>query len=314
MGCEPLTSIQIETLEPAKIDFPGNFNKIIFINADTDINNDKKVDSVLYDMITSEMNLGFLQSIKTTASIDTLDYLYLQGFPKNHLLYNDSVISWAYLEYLSKKAGSADVFIILESIKISLSNESSVDYMAYPTVYIKHREMAVNIKWSVYDLNQKIRLDDYNFTDTLYWEKIAYTEENALKAMPSMEKNLREMSYFAAFDYGKRILPSWNRENRYYFQEGNKNFNKATQLIKHENDWNIAIDIWLEETNNKDRELASRACFNLALAYEIKGKFDLAIQWARESYRIKSKTKTQYYISILEARKRNFKRLQKQIQ
>lgn len=311
-GCQPLTVIQIETLEPASIDFPGNFNKLIFINADTDINNDEKTDTVLYNLITKEMNLGFLEAIRSTASIDTTDYLYVKGFPNRNLLYFNDTISWSYLERISGST-NADLFIILDSIKITMGNESYVDYMAYPTLYYQTREMAVNAYWSIFDLVERKRLDRYRYSDTLYWEKSAYTEAKLNKEMPSLEKCLREMSFFVAFDYGKRVLPSWDKEGRYYFELGNKDFKLASQLIRDEDNWDKAIELWLKYVDNFDREIASRACFNLALAYEIKGNFDLAIKWAEQSKKIKNKTKTKYYISILEDRKKDLEKLQKQL-
>lgn len=310
-SCQPLTSLNIETLVPAKIEFPGNFNKLVFINLDDDINNDNKIDTAIYNIITNEMNLGFIEAINTSSGINPSDYMYVKGFPKIENLYKLDTISWDYLEKLTKKY-NADIFIILDSINLSMSSESYTDYYSYPTEYSKYREISVNIYWSVFDLVEKKRLDKYNYIDTLFWEAKSYSKTQVEKELISVEKSLREVSFFAAFDYGSRILPMWKQETRYYFNLGNKDFKHAALLVK-DNKWKEATDIWGKYTNNIDREIASRACFNIALANEIKGDFDLAISWAEKSKKIKNKTKTRYYISMLKTRKKNTEKLQKQI-
>jgi hypothetical protein len=310
-ACEPLSSIRIETLVPAPIEFPGNFNKLIFINTDTDINNDGNIDTLLYNMITSEMNLGFLEAINSTTSIDSSKFLFVKGFPTRERIYKSDTISWNYLENISGNT-NADLFIILDSIKLTMDNESYVDHMSYPTEYYHLREMAVNIHWSVFDLVEKKRLDQYNYKDTLFWESVEYSEAQLKRKIPSLEKCLREMSFFSALDYGNRILPGWQQEYRYYYELGNKDFKKAAINVK-QNDWESASQIWINYVDNYDRELASRACFNLALANEMKGDFKTAINWAEQSNTIKNKTKTRYYISKLKTRQKNVEKLQKQL-
>ena len=312
LACEPLTSIRIETLVPASIEFPGNFNKLIFVNADTDINNDGIIDTSLYNIITSEMSLGFLNAINSTSSIDSSKFLFIKGFPTREKLYAHDTISWSYLKKLTGNT-NADLFVILDSIKLTMDNESSVDYMSYPTEYYHLRQMSVNIHWSVFDLVEKKRLDQYNYKDTLFWESVEYSEAQLKRKIPSLEKCLREMSFFSALDYANRILPGWQQENRYYFQLGNKDFKQAAMLITQQSDWNSASQIWINYVDNYDRELASRACFNLALANELKGNFEIAIKWAEQSNKIKNKTKTRYYISMLKTREKNLKKLQEQL-
>lgn len=310
-SCQPLTSLHIETLVPAKIEFPGNFNKLIYINLDTDINNDNETDTILYKIITNEMNSGFIEAINTSTGIDTANYLYVKGFPKREKFYKLDTISWNYLEKMAGNS-NADIFIVLDSINLTMNNESYTDYYTYPTEYYKYREISVNIFWSVFDLVERKRLDQYHYNDTLFWEAIGYSKTQAEKELPSMERSIRELSFFAALDYGDRILPGWQRETRYYFNSGNKDFKNAALLVK-DDKWNEASVIWEKYVNSIDREIASRACYNLALANEIMGEFSIALTWAKKSNNIKNKTKTRYYISLLKTRKKNIEKLQKQI-
>ena len=307
-SCEPLSTIRIET---SSIEFPGNFNKIVFINLESDLNNDQNIDTLLYTIITQEMNLGFIDAIKSTAGIDSSHFLYLKGFPNRNRVYNEDTISWYFLEQIAKK-GDADIFIILDSLNMQMNNEEYTDHYSYPVEYYKYRELRISAFWSVYDFIEKKRLDKYNYTDTLYWEREGYMKAEVDKNMPGVEQCIREASYFAASDYAKRVFPGWQTELRYYFITGNTDFKIAAELVK-KNKWEEASALWEKYTKDIDKEIASRACFNLALANEMSGNIDIAIAWAETSEKIKKKSRTRYYIYNLKMRKEEIEKLGKQI-
>ena len=310
-SCQPLTSIQIETIIPAKIEFPGNFNKIVFINLATDINHDDKTDTLLYKIITDEMSLGFMDAIQLSAGVDSTKFLYLKGYPDKDKLYESDTVSWQYLEKVSGNS-DADIFIILDSLNFSMVSDVITEYYYVPTEYYKYRQLAINIYWSVFDLVEKKRLDQYHYNDTLLWDARGYFKVEVERKMPSVERSIRETSYFAAADYANRIFPGWQSETRYYFHLGNKDFEKAAQFVK-DNNWEEASKIWKKYTNDIDKEVASRACYNMAFASEMEGKLGLAIAWAEKSNNIKNKTRTRYYISLLKNRQKDLKKLQEQI-
>lgn len=311
-SCEPYTAIKIETIIPAKIDFPGNFNKIVFINLATDVSGDKETDTLLYKIITEEMSLGFMDAIELSVGVDSSNFLYVKGFPERDKIYNsDTIISWSFLEKLSGNS-NADIFIIIDSLNLSMTSDIITEYYEMPQEYYKYRELAVNIYWSVFDLVEKRRLDKYHYNDTLLWDARGYLKVEVENKMPSVERSIRETSYFAASDYANRIFPGWQSEYRYFFHLGNRDFENAAQYAKN-NDWEKASEIWLNYADNIDKEIASRACFNLALANEMLGKLDLAIKWAEQSNIVKAKTRTRYYISLLKRRKEDLSKLKYQI-
>jgi Family of unknown function (DUF6340) len=310
-SCEPLSTIRVETVVPANIEFPGSFKKIVFINLESDLNNDQKTDTLLYKIITQEMNLGFIDAIKSTAGIDSSRFLYLKGFPNKNRVYNRDTISWYYLGEIAKNS-DADIFIILDSMNLNMNNEEYTDTYSYPVEYYKYRELRISAFWSVYDLIDKKRLDKYNYADTLYWEREGYMKAEVEKSMPGVEQCIREASYFTASDYAKRVFPGWQTEIRYYFVTGNKDFKLAAELVKN-NKWEEASVFWEKYTKDIDKEIASRACFNLSLANEMTGNLDIAIAWAETSEKIKKKSRTRYYIYNLKMRKEELEKLGQQI-
>ena len=310
-NCQPLTSIQIETLVPSQIDFPGNYNLIVFANLDNDINNDNDIDTILYNMITNEMNLGFLDAIKMSAGVDSSVFLFVKGYPDKDRIYYNDTISWDYLDRLANSS-RADIFILLDSLKLSMESDIYTNFYSEPTEYYKFRELSVQINWSVFDLFERKRLDSFSYKDTLFWEAYGYSKSQVESNLNSLEQSIRETAYFAAYDYGKRILPGWKTEVRYYFNTGNIDFQKAADHV-YNNNWDDAAAIWEKYVDHIDKEIASRACFNLAVVNEIKGKFIVAIGWAERSNEIKPKTRTRYYIEILKERQQDLEKLEKQL-
>jgi len=310
-SCNPLSSIRVETIKPAKIEFPGNFNKAVFINLATDLNKDQEIDTLLYRMITEEMSLGFMDATKFSAGIDTSAFFYLKGFPLKEKLYNSDTISWTYLENISDH-NNADIFIVLDTLKLSMDSGQSVNYYTAPEEYYVFRELAINAYWSVFDLYTKKRLDKYHYGDTLLWDAFGYFKTEIENKMPSVEQSIREASYFSALDYANRIFPVWQIETRYFYHLGNDDFKQAGQFVRNY-EWEKAIKTWEKYIDHIDKEIASRACFNLAFANEILGKLDLAIAWAKQSKAIKNKARTRNYISLLQSRKKELKELKTQV-
>ncbi|MFP4025881.1 MAG: DUF6340 family protein [Thiohalospira sp.] len=309
-NCSPLKTLTIETISPSSVNLPRNFNKIAFLNFETDLNNDGKIDSILYKIITNEMSLGFRDATYNVAGVDTSDFLFVEGYPELEKFYFKDTINWQYLEKIPK-SHSSNIFIVLDSLNISMETDQfPIGY--YDPQYYIYREIAIKAYWKVFDILEKKKLDQYIYTDTLIWDATGYHESTLKDKLPSLERSIRETSYFAAMDYANRIFPSWQTETRQYFIFGNKDFEKAAKLAE-QSRWLEAAELWDQYLNDIDREIASRANFNMAVASEILGEIDLAIKYAVKSYQIKSKSRTKYYINILKKRQQEIKQLQKQL-
>lgn len=310
-SCQPLAQLEIETIKPSQIQFPGAFNKILFLNLDNDINDDGEIDTALYYLITKEMYFGFNDGLKATPSIDSSRFVYYNQLPNFSNYYRNDSINWDLFHELEKKYRT-DVMIILDSIYFLMDSGNDANYYADPVEYYKYREISLIASWKVLDLYENKILDNYLYSDTLTWDAIDSDKEKLERNFSSIVNNVKEISYFAALDYSKRIFPIWKTEVRYYFVEGNKNFKEASRLVK-ENKWEDAIKIWKQYVKVNDKEIASRASYNLAIAYEILGDIDLAIEWAQISFDLKEKKRTKYYILKLKNRKSDFKKLKYQL-
>jgi hypothetical protein len=97
------------------------------------------------------------------------------------------------------------------------------------------------------------------------------------------------------------ISPKWQDENRKYYITGNKEIDTAIPLIK-ENKWEEAAEIWMKYSSVSSKSLRSKVEFNLALAAEMTGDIDLAIDWAFKSYKTKYSRIADLYLNYLNQR------------
>jgi len=88
-----------------------------------------------------------------------------------------------------------------------------------------------------------------------------------------------------------------------------------------QNDWLKAAELWKRLTTNKNQKIAAKASYNMALACEMEGKHDVAIDWLVKSFSILKensdsdvhKQNCQRYIAVLTLRKKELERLAKQV-
>ena len=109
------------------------------------------------------------------------------------------------------------------------------------------------------------------------------------------------------------FAPSWKDSvKRSYYSSGNRRLRDADDYIKR-GSWSDAIDLWRDLTGHKDKLLASRACFNMALACEIEDKPTLALEWVRKSASLCHHPATAAYIKKLEKRLIDREKLDRQM-
>ena len=86
--------------------------------------------------------------------------------------------------------------------------------------------------------------------------------------------------------YARRILPYWQQVNRSYFIRNNSGFKQAEMAAEKQN-WELAANHWLQQTQSGRKNMKAIAHYNLALAAEMQGDIEQAIEQikrAKETY------------------------------
>ena len=141
----------------------------------------------------------------------------------------------------------------------------------------------INSGWRMYDPSSKTIIDQFFMRDDLVSRSKGINPMIAAQGLIGRKEAVKEISNNVGHDYALRIRSLGIRVRREYFTKGNDQMKIANRraLV---NDWDGAAELWEKQTDNSKRKVAGRACFNMAVIYEIEGDLDQAIEWAQKSY------------------------------
>ena len=126
------------------------------------------------------------------------------------------------------------------------------------------------------------------------------SNNDAERKLPNLSQALKKSGDFAGKEFGKRISPVWIKVRRMFYIGKGDQLKTAGKLIR-KNNFDDATVIWKQLIDADDKDIASKASYNMALASEIKGFLNTAIDWAKKSIELGNKRAT-HYITILNKR------------
>ena len=139
--------------------------------------------------------------------------------------------------------------------------------------------------------------------DTIFWKSESPVIQEMYDALPSVKQALIGGGIAVGESFANQVSPQWNNDIRYYFMTGDKEADAAVPLIE-KNKWEEASEIWKKYSNSTSASMRSKIEHNLALAAEMTGNIDLAIEWGLKSYRSKYSKETDRYLRVLDKRKK----------
>jgi len=195
-----------------------------------------------------------------------------------------------------------------------------LDYFQLKTIYNKNQNIPFKTKakllWTVVFKSDSLAYT-YKQADTLYYD---HTQLESYKG--SKDKTLSNLvnnsCIYLGNSFGAKMIPTWIPTDRMYYKSRNSDMLKAEKFAI-DQDWLKAAEIWNKQAKNKNRKIAAKACFNMALACEMEGKPDLAIAWLVKSYSSLKRNdedhnyNCQHYVNILAWRKLEIERLEEQV-
>lgn len=153
----------------------------------------------------------------------------------------------------------------------------------------------------VYTPKDPVLVKEINVNDTIYWESDDITLERLFEKLPSVKNALISAGIKAALDADSQISPSWIDEKRVYFLLDKKN--DQGKKFMESNDFLQAEKYWQGFAQSKNKNIRSKAEFNLALISELNGDLDKAIEYGLKSFYSQYRFQTEHYLKQLQARK-----------
>lgn len=269
----------LETLHPAEVSFDPAVQRVLIVNnsvvqpyntghsdfktfneIETPTNVSLKFDSAAIFCIASlKENLeetGFFRSVDMELKSQNSSGLFSLVFP----LKPDNV------RQLCREYG-ADAVIALNYIEIE-------DRL------IKNRknepgalDVKVKTKWEILYPDGRANATK-DFVDEFSWE------EFQSRNLPERYDALVDATILTGGNIARRMIPQWEKEERYFFTPKNPLFTQAMHAFSQRN-WTEAINLWEQAgSENSNATLKFYAVNNIAIVYEIMGDFDKAVTYA----------------------------------
>ncbi|MCX6239538.1 MAG: DUF6340 family protein [Bacteroidia bacterium] len=156
-------------------------------------------------------------------------------------------------------------------------------------------------EWRLYRATEIKPLTRFVVGDTIFWKANGSSFKDLQSQMPKIKAALIGGGIAAAFKMCGYISPEWINLNRYYFITGNNQIDAAIPLIK-KNKWQEAAVIWNKYAAIPSKSIRSKVEFNLALASEMNGDLDMAMQWCGKSIKTNYSLDKKVYLSALAQR------------
>lgn len=327
-----MRTLQVEILKPALFTLPDEIDTVAVFKRDLyhsdtvtfkyfDVDNTKIItdNSVHYPNLSNKCvdalakyldNEGYFRKVINYR--DSMNYLFAKG---------DSLVN--YHELLKKLKVDACIFLDYFQLDDRLTNNTSNYFMdeiinSFPEFKnsSKVEGIEANLFWTVSIKGDTAKYvckqpDDLYYGDSVNPE--LFSRDNF-----SHKKLLENTAEYLGKAFAAKMNPSWLKVERTYYRSNNTNMQKAEKYFMSDN-WLKAAEIYNKETNNKNRNIAAKARYNMALICEMEGKPDAAIDWLVRSYSSYAQKNEAHefnckqYIDLLAKRKKEIERLGKQI-
>ena len=167
--------------------------------------------------------------------------------------------------------------------KIKVNDDLSEYYLTETSSYLAALELKFETTWSIYYLNNE-KITSIQFKDTAYWESESYVRKNVMSNLPKRADALIDGALNVGHKTVDRFIPYWDKVDRYFFNSGNKYMKLGMDSVYVKN-WYSAISSW-EKVFEKTKSpwIQAQAANNIAIAYEISGNLDKALEYATVAY------------------------------
>jgi len=198
-----------------------------------------------------------------------------------------------------------DAVLVLESIEESLDAlPVSYFHTEIPVKYIPGLneltkvsfKASYNSVWRIYTVCDSCDIKQYNIEVTKSWR-------GNFGNLPKLKEVLIDGGTASGMRFAKYISPVWENYFRNYFVTYNKQIDAAIPLIFN-NKWEEAAAVWSKYSAIPSESIRSKVEFNLALASEMNGNLNLAMEWCGKSLQSAWSYDKMAYLNTLEQRQK----------
>jgi hypothetical protein len=184
--------------------------------------------------------------------------------------------------------------------------------------YNSRQRTSVRIGWRTYDPKKKIIFDEYVTDDYLERTGSGSTERRALDNLPSQVSVTRDVAFNVGIEYGARIAPLYVNVSRAYYAKakGYKTLMKQAARYFDSHNMEQATNTWkkvIALAGPKNKKAAGRAAYNMAVAAEVNGNLEIALDWAQRAWNDYGNKKARDYVHVIKQRQNDARKVASQL-
>lgn len=301
-------SIQVEIMKPAAITIPDSIRSIGIINRIGHEYDTIPFNYIRTGRIVSDKSVKYSELL--TNSLESLDgFLKAEKYFNRVTNFKDSINSS--IQVGKPLSDQPELFQILNSDMLVILNDCKFD-LTSANLESDVLVTTATLHWIIGNKGDTISYL-YNQADTLIYDA---------DPMQSVYKNvhnaLESSATYLGRSFGTKLIPYWLKVDRMYYKSNNPEMLKAEKFVKN-NEWMKAAEIWNRMSKNKNKNISAKSSYNMALACEMEGNLEAAIDWLVISYGALSGINAEHqknckqYIDILALRKKEIEKLAVQV-
>ncbi len=315
-SCSSLKNIGIEVAVQPEYPIGEDVQSLVLLNrSSTKQFTNTNIDSLEKVLVNNKMVLDavFQDSIAADTTIQVAARaLYESGrfdvvVPKERNIIrtdNDEILKPLDINFINEVCADfkVDGVLILESFVEQLKTKYGTNIISGSIDYNSTTDVTYFSEWRLYRPNNLKPVIRFQVGDSIFWGDINYSFENVYKQMPRTKEALIGGGIAAGLKMSGYICPKWVNQTRFYYLTGKNEIDAAVPLIKN-NKWDEAAAIWEKYAVNSSKTVRSKVEFNLAVASEMAGDLDLAIEWGIKSYKTRYTKTIEVYLKALDKKK-----------
>jgi hypothetical protein len=172
----------------------------------------------------------------------------------------------------------------------------------------------ITIGWRIYLAETGTIIDQHQMLNTRIFSAEGPTIPAARAALLFPVDAIMQTGLSGGDTYGIRIAPSWVTYSRMIYSRASRSKKmKQARRMAIRGDWVQAGEIWENMSKSPNIKVAKRSMYNRAVAAEMAGQFDDALNWARKAADTYNLRTADAYIYTLNRRLEELQRLDEQM-
>ena len=292
-SCVTLNEFPIEVIQPANVTLPAGIKNVTLVSRNMKYLNDTLQNYYLKDFKRKKDIIPInTDSLAVQSCFDSLlvkmqdqnrfkkiTVLPVSSLPIQYVK-NINPPSKKLIQKISSNT-NADALILLDMF--------SSFYSVYPNPDNGHSiaQVVTASIWTIYEPSKLQILNHTSMVDTLFWDGMDESESYSASNIPNKKAALKIAAGMAGVKYSKNIIPSWAKVYRQTLSCNQIDFKKAAELAK-KNNWDEASTLWEKYTDSTKKRYQMQALFNLAVASEMNGDIEAAIELISKASKVSS--------------------------